>query len=125
MTPQEPDFEPGHPARFDYDPSSPQAKEWARTHFALKGERDFPVGHPKAFDTPGNTNAVPVLAGIDPAHPELQEFSGRTPAQVEGLKLYQQFAAPLAQESPVLEPTEAPQPPPPIERPIPPGQPGS
>jgi hypothetical protein len=31
-TPQEPDFPPGHPARFDYDPDSPEAQEWARKH---------------------------------------------------------------------------------------------
>jgi hypothetical protein len=125
MTPQEADFEPGHPARFDYDPHSLVAMQWAKAHFALKGERDFPVGHPKAVDTPGNENHVAVRAGNDPAHPELQEFTGRTPEQVEGLKLYQQFAAPLAAETPAREPIEAPPPPPSLERPIPPGQPGS
>ena len=125
MTPQEPDFEPGHPGRCDYNPDSPEAKEWARKHYSPLGERDFPVDHPKALDTPGNTNAIPVRAGIDPAHPELQEFTGRTPKQVEGLRLLEQFRAPLAGPSPVLEPTEAPPPPPPIERPIPTGQPGS
>jgi len=81
-TPEEPDFPPGHPKRFDYDPRSEAAKEWARLHIHPAGERDFPVGHPKAVDTRGNTNAVPVLPGVDPAHPELEPFTGRTPEQV-------------------------------------------
>ena len=125
MTPQEPDFEPGHPGRYDYDPASPEAKEWARKHYAPRGERDFPVGHPKAVDTSGNTNAVQILPGIDPAHSERQAFSGRTPEQVAALDRLNAELAAAAKESPVLEPTEAPPPPPPIDRPIPPGQPGS
>ncbi len=125
MTPQEADFEPGHPARFDYNPASPEAKAWALKHYALKGERDYPVGHPKAVDTPGNLNTVAVRAGNDPAHPELQEFTGRTPEQVEGLRLYQELKAPTLVETPAREPIEAPPPPPSLERPTPPGQPGS
>jgi len=81
-TPEEPDFPPGHPKRFDYNPRSPEAREWARLHIHPAGERDFPVGHPKAVDTKGNTNAVPVLPGVDPAHPELEAFTGHTPEQV-------------------------------------------
>ena len=124
-TPQEPDFPPGHPARFDYDPASPEAKAWARLHFAPKGERDYPVGHGKAVDTPGNQNAVPVLPGIDPAHPELQAFTGRTPAQVAALDQLNRELAAVVPESPVREPVIAPAPPPTLERPIPPGQPGA
>src|SRR5436305_12698023 len=94
VMPNEPDFPPGHPARFDYDPESREAREWARINVHPKGERDFPVGHPKALDTPGNTNARPVLAGVDPDHPEREAFTGRSPAQAAALrKLYQEQAA--------------------------------
>lgn len=76
MTPQEPDFPPGHPARCDYDPSSPAAKEWARQNSHPLGERDFPVDHPKALDTPGNKNAVVWSLGVDPDRPGLVPFRG-------------------------------------------------
>lgn len=124
-TPQEPDFPPGHPARCDYDPTSPEAKEWARLHFAPKGERDFPVDHPKAVDTPGNTNSVVIRAGVDPAHPELQEFTGRTPEQVKAMQLLSQMLAQTAMETPPREPVVAPPPPAPGEQAQPAGQPGS
>lgn len=76
-TPQEPDHPPGHPKRFDYDPASPEAIEWKRKNFHPLGERDFPVDHPKAIDTPGNTNHIPALPGVDPNHPEREPFTGR------------------------------------------------
>jgi len=79
----EQDFEQGHPKRFDYDPASPAAREWARVHISVKGERDFPVDHPKAVDTKGNHNTVVVLPGVDPFHPELEAFTGRTPEQAK------------------------------------------
>ena len=124
-TPQEPDFPPGHPKRCDYDPTSAEAKAWARQHYAPKGERDYPVGHIKAVDTPGNSNSVPVLPGIDPQHPELQAFTGRTPAQVAALdKLNLELAAEVP-ETPPREPIEAPPPPPPGSIAMPAGQPGS
>lgn len=125
MTPQEPDFPPGHPKRFDYDPASPEAREWARQHYAPKGDRDFPVGHPKAVDTPGNTNTVAVRAGVDPDHPELEPFTGRTPEQVSAHKELQEQLAREAKESPVRDPVEAPPPPQPLEMAEPTGQPGS
>jgi len=110
-TPEEPDFPPGHPKRFDYDPKSPEAREWARLNIHPAGERDFPVGHPKASDTKGNTNAVAVLAGVDPDHPELEAFTGRTPDQVEADRELWEERKALAYPSPELDPTEAPPPP--------------
>lgn len=110
-TPQEPDFPPGHPARYDYDPSSPEAKEWARVNIHPKGERDWPVGHPKAIDTPGNTNAVPLRAGIDPNRPDHEEFTGRSPEQAAAAReVYREMAA-QANESPAPVPTIAMNPP--------------
>lgn len=107
----EQDFPPGHPARFDYNPSSPEAKEWARLHIHPKGERDYPVGHPKALDTPGNMNHVPIVAGIDPHHPDNEEFTGRSPEQAKAAReVYRQLSA-QAKESPVPVPTIAVNPP--------------
>jgi len=110
-TPEEPDFPPGHPKRFDYNPRSPEAREWARRNIHPAGERDFPVGHPKAMDTKGNRNAVPMLPGEDPAHPELAAFTGRTPEQVEGERALweERKAASVPTVDP--EPTVAPAPP--------------
>ncbi len=110
-TPEEPDFPPGHPKRFDYDPRSPEAKAWARKNIHPAGERDFPVGHPKAVDTKGNTNAVRIEPGVDPAHPELEPFSGRTPEQVAADRELWDERKRLAQPSPELEPVIAPPPP--------------
>jgi hypothetical protein len=110
-TPQEPDFPPGHPARCDYDPSSPEAKEWARLHIHPKGERDFPVGHPKALDTPGNSNATPLRPGVDPARPDFEAFSGRSPEQAKAFRDMLDVLAAEAKESPALQPTIALNPP--------------
>jgi len=103
----EDDYPKGHPARCDYDPASPEAREWARLNIHPRGERDFPVGHPKAVDTPGNTNATVWVAGVDPKHTELEAFSGRTPAQVEGLRAVYAERAALAQPTPVRKPIDA------------------
>jgi hypothetical protein len=123
-TREEDDFPAGHPARGDYNPLSAEAKEWARTHYAPMGERDFPVGHPKAQDTPGNQNRVQHLAGVDPQHPELEPFSGRTPEQVEALAQLNRELAKTVKETEPRKPIIAPPPPEPIDRPIPTGQPG-
>lgn len=124
-TPQEPDFPPGHPGRFDYNPDSPEAKEWMRMNCFPKGERDFPPGHPKACDTPGNTNGVQIVAGVDPHHPELEEFTGRTPAQAAAhRKAIEQLSA-AAKETEPREPITAPAPPPPGDTSAPAGQPGA
>lgn len=110
-TPQEPDFPPGHPARFDYDPSTPEAQEWARLNINLKGERDWPIDHPKAVDTPGNTNAVPVRAGVDPNRPDFEAFTGRSPAQADAAREVYRVMSQRAKESPALMPTIAMNPP--------------
>jgi hypothetical protein len=110
-TPEEPDFPRGHPKRFDYDPESPEAIEWARIHIHPAGERDFPVGHPKALDTEGNTNAVPVLPGVDPNHPELEAFTGRTPRQVAAERALWEQRVAESQPTKDPEPTIAPPPP--------------
>lgn len=123
-TREEDDFPAGHPARGDYDPQSPAAKEWARAHYAPKGERDFPVGHPKAQDTSGNLNRVQHMPGVDPLHPEREAHSGRSPEQVEALRQLNLELAGKAKETPPVKPTIAPEPPEPIERPLPTGQPG-
>lgn len=123
-TPQEPDFPPGHPARCDYNPDSPEAKEWMRKNVHLKGERDFPVDHPKAVDSPGNTNHLAVLPGVDPNHPELEAFTGRTPAVAERMRQLNAQLAASAKESPITTPGIAPTPPPPGDASSPSGQPG-
>ncbi len=104
-TPQEPDFPPGHPARFDYDPASPEAREWARVNIHPKGERDWPIGHPKAVDTEGNMNAVPLRAGIDPNRPDHEEFTGRSPAQAKAAREVYRVMAQQSKETPALMPT--------------------
>lgn len=103
----EEDFPKGHPARFDYDPTSPEAIEWARKHVAPLGERDFPVDHPKAVDTPGNLNHLVHEAGVDPLNPHRQAHTGRTPEQVAGLKALSEAASKAAKESPVSLPLDA------------------
>ncbi len=105
MPPQvhvEEDFPKGHPARFDYDPASPEAIEWQRKNVNLKGERDFPVGHPKAVDTPGNTNHIPVRPGVDPAHPEREAFTGASPEVAAARKKAQAELAARQMETPML-----------------------
>jgi len=103
----EPDFPPGHPARCDYDPDSPEAEEWARQHVAPFGERDFTVDHPKAADTAGNTNHLRWAAGVDPYNPHLEPFTGRTPKQAAGVAALSAIASARAEESPVLQPLDA------------------
>lgn len=107
---REEDFPRGHPARFDYDPRSPEAIEWARLHVHPRGERDWPVDSPHAVDTPGNKNSVVWQAGVDPEHPELEPFTGRTPAQVAAIRELNAALAARAAESPALAPVIAPPP---------------
>lgn len=101
------DFPPGHPGRADYDPSTPEAKEWARRNVAPLGQRDFPVDHPKAIDTPGNLGHLVHEAGVDPLNPHRQAFTGRTPEQVEGIRALSEAASAAAKESPVALPLDA------------------
>jgi hypothetical protein len=106
VTPEH-DFPPGHPGRADFDAESPEAKEWARKNVAPLGERDFPVDHVKAADTPGNENAVEWKPGVDPRNPHRQEFTGRTPAQAEAVADLSAVASAAAKESPVSRPVDA------------------
>jgi len=106
MTPQvisERDFPKGHPKAADYVPGSPDAIEWARVNIHPKGERDFPVDHPKAVDTPGNTNHIPIRAGIDPAHPELEEHTGASPEVAEARRKAYLAMLPKVEETPMLD----------------------
>lgn len=110
MTPErqlEQDFPPGHPGRSDFDPNSPEAVEWARTHVAPLGERDFPVDHPKAVDTPGNLNTLTYFPGVDPHNPHREPFTGRTPEQAAGVARLSALASAAAKESPVVQPLDA------------------
>jgi hypothetical protein len=103
----ESDFPVGHPARADYDPTSPEAIEWARQHVHPRGERDFPVDHPKAADTPGNETQLVWRAGVDPRNPHREAFTGRTPEQAAGVRALSEAASKAAVESPVLIPIDA------------------
>lgn len=101
------DFPPGHPAASDYDPQSPEAIEWARRNVHPLGDRDFPVDHPKALDTAGNTNHLSWRAGTDPHNPQREEFTGRTPEQAAGVARMSAIASAAAVESPVTVPLDA------------------
>ncbi|SRR5258708_5214261 len=124
MTQREADFPPGHPARFDFKPDSPEAVEWRRVNVHPKGERDWPVDHPKAVDTPGNTNGVAFTAGVDPSNPDREAFTGRDKDTAERVREIQRELSAQAKETPPAEPTTAPPPPPPGTLAVPPGQPG-
>lgn len=108
---QERDFPPGHPKAFDYDPNSDEAKVWAKMNVHPLGERDWPVNHPAAIDTPGNKNHLRWAVGVDPFRPELEAHTGRTPEQAEAVAEFNRQLTAQAHESPVLEPTIAPEPP--------------
>lgn len=104
---REEDFPKGHPARHDYDPNSAEAQEWVRKNVAPFGERDFPVDHPRAADTPGNVNHLEWPAGVDPYNPHREPFTGRTPEQAAGIARLSALASQAAKESPVLQPLDA------------------
>lgn len=103
----EQDFPAGHPGRADFDPESAEAKEWARKNVHPQGERDFPVDHPKALDTPGNLNHLPTLAGVDPLNPHREPFTGRSPAQAAAVRVLSETASKAAVASPVTQPIDA------------------
>jgi hypothetical protein len=100
---QERDFPLGHPKAADYVPGSPDAVEWARKHIHPAGTRDFPVDHIKACDTKGNTNHVQIRPGIDPANPDLEEFTGATPEVAKARRDAYLSQLPKAKETPTLE----------------------
>lgn len=101
------DFPKGHPARCDYDPASTEAIEWKRVNVHPLGERDFPVDHVKAADTKGNENGMIWRIGVDPRNPHLQEFTGRTPAQVEGLAEHSRIVSTPPEKPLALPPIDA------------------
>lgn len=113
VMPLEEDFPPGHPARHDYNPKSAEAKEWARRNIHPKGERDYPVDHPKAVDTKGSTNSVRIEPGVDPNNPEREAFTGRSPEQAKAVHEMNARLAKEARESLPPVPGIAPDPPPP------------
>jgi hypothetical protein len=96
------DFPLGHPKAADYVPGSPEAVEWARKNIHPLGERDFPVDHPKAVDTKGNTNHLPIRAGVDPLHPELEEFTGASPEVAKARRAAYMAQLPKVAETPML-----------------------
>lgn len=120
---EEEDHPEGHPGRFDYNPDSPAAKAWARKHVHPKGERDFPVDHPKALDTPGNDNHLVYASGVDPSHPELEAHTGRDPKTAKRIAQLNAERAKAARESEPKDPIEAPDPPDAPEDAAPAGQP--
>ena len=103
----ETDFPQGHPGRGDWNPRTREAQEWARQNVHPLGERDFPVDHPKAADTPGNLNAVEVHAGEDPLNPHREAFTGRTPEQVAAIRELSAAASEYAEPSPAARPVDA------------------
>ncbi len=104
---KESDFEPGHPGRSDYNPASPEAQEWVRKNVHPLGERDFPVDHPAAADTPGSLNSIQWVAGVDPLNPEREAFTGRSPEQAAAVRELSERASKAAAESPVVPPLNA------------------
>lgn len=71
MQSTERDLPLGHPSAADYDPASPEAKEWQRLNVHPAGERDFPVGHPGAADNPNPvTPSNPLETARDFSRPE-------------------------------------------------------
>jgi len=103
----EDDYPKGHPARCDYDPNSPEAKEWMRVNCHPKGERDWPIDHPAAIDTVGNKNAVVWTPGVDPHHPDREAFTGRTAEQAKATRAAQQVLMAHARETPVRRAVDA------------------
>ena len=97
------DFPKGHPKAADYVPGDADAVEWARKNIHPLGERDFPVDHIKAVDTRGNTNHLPWRAGVDPANPHLEEFTGATPEVAEARRKAYLAQLPKVKETPTLE----------------------
>jgi hypothetical protein len=107
MAQVERDFPIGHPAAADTVIGSPEHVEWMRQHQFLENKRDFPPGHIKAVDTPGNTNHLPVRAGVDPFNTHLEAFTGHTPEKAAAIAAHNKAVASGALESPVLPPVDA------------------
>lgn len=99
----EEDFPKGHPARFDYDPKSPEAIEWARKNISPLGERAFPVDHVKSSDTRGNDCNIVWRAGVDPHNPDKEAFTGASPEQAAARREMAKQLAAKASETPMTE----------------------
>lgn len=97
------DFPVGHPKAADYVPGSVEAVEWAHKNIQPLGQRDFPVDHIKAVDTDGNTNHFEWRLGVDPAHPELESFTGAPAEVAEARRAAYAAQLPQLKETPVLE----------------------
>jgi hypothetical protein len=106
----EQDFPEGHPKRFDYDPASPAAKEWAREHVFTRGEPAYPRSHPTYGGEKNARNLISWQAGVDPFNPHLEAFTGRTPEHAEAVRAHEAELSRQAQESPAREPIIAPSP---------------
>jgi hypothetical protein len=104
---KERDFPLGHPASSDFRPGSPEAIEWQRVNVHPRGERAFPVDHPKAMDTPGNLENTRIECGVDPANPHLEPFTGRTPEQAEAVRELSREASKDSKDSPAFAPLDA------------------
>lgn len=96
------DFPIGHPAAIDTVIGSPEHRAWLEQHKFAENARDFPPGHPKAADTPGNLNALPIRAGVDPHNPHLEEHTGYTPEKAAAVREWNKAEAAGAHDSPVL-----------------------
>ena len=107
MTSIERDLPLGHPSAVDTVIGSTYHKAWLNEQAAKMNARDFPPGHPKAADTPGTDKQVEWRAGVDPAHPELEEFTGRTPQAAAAAANFARHGAEVAKESPVRIPVDA------------------
>jgi len=79
-TREERDFPAGHPKAADYNPDSPEAKEWRRVNVWAGGERAYDANHPRTLHP--EHNEIEWVPGVDPFNPQLQEFTGATPKQV-------------------------------------------
>jgi hypothetical protein len=97
------DFPKGHPKASDYDPTSPEAVEWARKNIHPMGERAYPVDSVKSSDSKVNDASVEWRAGVDPAHPELEPHTGATPEVAAARKAQEASIIAKAKETPTLD----------------------
>ena|SRR5579864_5431385 len=72
--PDEPALPPGHPARIDYNPDSPEAKSWAAHQRSLESSSGQPPGYNPDLTRPHGGMVWEL--GVDPQHPELEPFTG-------------------------------------------------
>jgi hypothetical protein len=107
MAQMERDLPLGHPSAPDTVLGSPEHKRWLVAQEAKSNAVDFPTGHPKRFDTPGSMSTVQWQPGVDPAHPELEAFTGRTPEQVNAIAEYNRQRSAAQEPTPAHIPVDA------------------